>query len=269
MSDENTDKNPLSDENSDIEEKIIEGEVNVEKKSNSNSKIHGPSIMYGGIITAVIVLIFSFGGELIQPIETEIIEESIIKEEVNDQLTLDTFFANASPILGNSNAPLVLIEFGDYQCHFCNVYFQDTEHEIIKNYVDTGKVKILFKDFTIIGPDSVSASHIAHCASEQGKFWEYHNILYNNWNGENNGWASKQNLLKFANEIDLDMEKLIECDNENRYKSTIDSSNNDARILGLTGTPAFYIISNTDIQKLFGAQKYEVFEEVFESMLEN
>ena len=100
-------------------------------------------------------------------------------------------------------------------------------------------------------------------------FWEYHNILYNNWNGENNGWASKQNLLKFANEIDLDMEKLIECDNENRYKSTIDSSNNDARILGLTGTPAFYVISNTDIQKLFGAQKYEVFEEVFESMLEN
>ena len=65
------------------------------------------------------------------------------------------------------------------------------------------------------------------------------------------------------------MEKLIECDNENRYKSTIDSSNNDARILGLTGTPAFYVISNTDIQKLFGAQKYEVFEEVFESMLEN
>mgnify|MGYP006112193297 CR=1 FL=1 len=268
MPDENIDENSQSNENSDGEEKIITDEVEVEKKSNSNSKIHGPSIVYGGIITAVIVLIFSFGGELIQPIEKEIVEESIIEEESNDKLTLDTFFANTSPVLGNPNAPLVLIEFGDYQCHFCNVFFQDTEHEIIKNYVATGKVKILFKDFTIIGPDSVSASHIAHCAGEQGKFWEYHDILYNNWNGENNGWASKQNLLKFAKEIDLDMEQLIECDNENRYQTTIESSNNDARVLGLTGTPAFYIISNNDIQRLFGAQEYEIFEEVFESMLE-
>ena len=267
--DENLDKNTLSNENSDTEEKIIVDEVKVATKANSNSKIHGPSIVYGGTITAVIVLIFSFGGEFMQPVEKEITEEPIIKEERNEQLTLDTFFSNTSPALGNPNAPLILIEFGDYQCHFCNVYFQDTEHKIIKNYVDTGKVKILFKDFTIIGPDSVSASHIAHCAGEQGKFWEYHNILYNNWNGENNGWASKQNLLKFANEIDLDMEKLIECDNENRYRATIDSSNNDARVLGLTGTPAFYVISNTDIQRLFGAQKYEAFEEVFESMLKN
>jgi len=269
MSDENRDEGQSSDENTNYKENEIIEDHKIEKKSNASSKIHGPSIVYGASITAVIALIFVFGGEFFQPVEKEIIEEPISTQENNNELTLDTFFGNSSPVLGNPNAPLILVEFGDYQCHFCNVYFQDTEHKIIKNYVNTGKVKILFKDFTIIGPDSLSAAHIAHCAGEQGKFWEYHDILYNNWNGENNGWASKQNLLKFANEIDLDIEKLMDCDRNNKYKSIIDSSNNDARMLGITGTPAFFVLSNTDIQKLTGAQKYEVFEKVFETMLEN
>ena len=268
MSNENGDNEQLTDENLENEEEKISDEIKTEKKANTSSRIHGPSIVYGASITAVIVLVFAFGGDFIQPTEKEIIEEQIITQENNNELTLDTFFGNSSPLLGNPNAPIILVEFGDYQCHFCNVYFQDTEHEIIKNYVDTGKVKILFKDFIIIGPDSLSAAHIAHCAGEQGKFWEYHDILYNNWNGENNGWASKSNLIRFANEIDLDVGKLIECDNNNTYKSLIDSSNNDARMLGITGTPAFFIMSDTDIQKLTGAQKYEVFEKVFETMLE-
>ena len=88
MSDENPDKNTQSDENSDSEEKIIVDEVKVATKANSSSKIHGPSIVYGGTITAVIVLIFSFGGEFMQPVEKEIIEEPIIKEERDEQLTL-------------------------------------------------------------------------------------------------------------------------------------------------------------------------------------
>jgi protein-disulfide isomerase len=126
----------------------------------------------------------------------------------------------------------------------------------------------MFKDFTIIGPDSVSAAHTANCASEQKKFWEYHDVLYNNWNGENNGWASNDNLLIFANEIGLDINKLKECNDDGRYKSIIEASNDDARLLGLTGTPAFFIISNNDVQKIIGAQPYEVFENIFETMLE-
>ena len=94
------------------------------------------------------------------------------------------------------NAPITLVEFGDYQCHYCNVFFDTIEEDIIKNYVETGKVKIIFKDYNIIGSDSVKASHGAHCAGEQGLFWEYHDILYSNWTGENNGWASPS---KFSN----------------------------------------------------------------------
>ena len=71
----------------------------------------------------------------------------------------------------------------------------------MKNYVDAGKVKIIFKDFTIIGPDSLNAASASHCVNEEGKFWEYHDILYSNWTGETNGWISLDNLHNFAKQI--------------------------------------------------------------------
>ena len=83
-------------------------------------------------------------------------------------------------------------------------FFKILKNDIIKNYVETGKVKIIFKDYNIIGPDSINASHGAHCANEQGLFWEYHDILYSNWTGENNGWASQTNLALFAEEINVE-----------------------------------------------------------------
>ena len=239
------------------------------QKKDQDKIIHAPSLAIGAVISGICIVVIIFGVENIsdepqQLIETQLVEEEIIPPEI----TIETFFANASPLLGNPNAPITLVEFGDYQCHFCNVYFQDTEHKIVENFVNTGKVKILFKDFIIIGPDSASAAHFAHCAGEQDKFWEYHNILYNNWAGENNGWASNNNLIQFANEIGLDMNELKKCNNENRYKSLIESSNSDARSLGLTGTPAFFVITNSGAQKIHGAQTYDVFENVFETLLE-
>ena len=186
------------------------------------------------------------------------------------EITIGTFVENGSPVLGNPNASITLVEFGDYQCHYCNVFFQSIEKDIIKNYVETGKVKIIFKDYNIIGSDSVNASHGAHCANDQGLFWEYHDILYSNWTGENNGWASPENLTLFAEEINLDMDQCIKWMNEKPHSKTILTSNDDAKKLQLTGTPAFFVInSDGQVSKLFGAQPFEVFESVFNEILEN
>ena len=120
-----------------------------------------------------------------------------------------------------------------------------------------------------MGRISVNASHGAHCANEQGLFWEYHDILYSNWTGENNGWASSNNLKIFAEEINVDMNKWTQCMNEKPHSKTIMESNNDARSLELTGTPAFFVInSNGEVTKLFGAQPFEVFKKVFDEQLE-
>jgi protein-disulfide isomerase len=186
------------------------------------------------------------------------------------EITMETFVENGSTVYGDPNAPITLVEFGDYQCHYCNVFFETIEGDIITNYVETGKVKIIFKDYNIIGSDSVNASHGAHCAKDQGMFWEYHDILYSNWTGENNGWASPENLTLFAEEINLDMDKWVKCMDEKPHSKTILTSNEDAKKLQLTGTPAFFVISSDgQVSKLFGAQPFEVFERVFNEKLEN
>ena len=199
--------------------------------------------------------------------EPELVMEPIptIQESGPPKITETTFLENGSPILGNPDASVTLVEFGDYQCHFCNVFFHSTEEDIVKNYVETGKVRMIFKDYNIIGPDSVNASHGAHCANDQGLFWEYHDILYSNWTGENNGWASSENLAKFAQEIGLDMTEWSECMRKGIHSQTILASNQDAKSLELTGTPAFFVIGPDDkITRIFGAQPYEVFENIFE-----
>ena len=123
---------------------------------------------------------------------------------------------------------------------------------------------MIFKDFTIIGPDSINAAHGAHCANDQERFWDYHDILYNNWTGENNGWASSDNLLKFAQEINLDVNQWSECMIDSKYSQLIIDSSNDARSLEITGTPAFFVIGqDNEITKINGAQPYENFERIF------
>jgi protein-disulfide isomerase len=192
-----------------------------------------------------------------------------IQESGPARITDATFMENGSPVLGDPSAPITLVEFGDYQCYFCNQFFHNTEDELFKNYVETGKVKVIFKDYTIIGPDSVTAAHAAHCANDQESFWEYHDKLYNNWTGENNGWASSKNLLQFAKDLGLNIDDFSKCMLDSKHASIITNSNKDAKDLELTGTPAFFIIGPDDkITKIGGAQPYSVFEKIFDSELE-
>ena len=231
--------------------------------------IHGPSLVIGAGIASIAIFVVFLGFDGILNEKELIIEPAPKVQQVGPaKITIDTFVDNGSPILGNPNAPITLIEFGDYQCHFCNVFFHSTENDIMKKYVETGKVKMIFKDYNIIGPDSVNASHGAHCANDQGLFWEYHDILYSNWTGENNGWASSENLGKFAQEIGLDTDKWSECMLNGLHSQTILASNEDARSLELTGTPAFFVIGpDGKTTRLFGAQPFETFEKVFENEL--
>jgi len=233
--------------------------------------IHGPSLVIGAGISAIVLILVFFALEDIES-EKELTLETTptTQEDGPSKVTMTTFLENSSPILGDPNAPITLVEFGDYQCHFCNVFFHNTEEDIVENYIETGKVKMIFKDFTIIGPDSINASHGAHCANDQGLFWEYHDILYDNWTGENNGWASSENLLKFAQQTGLDVKKWSQCMINSEHSEIIAASNQDARTLGLTGTPSFFVIdSENNVTKLFGAQPYEQFKRIFDSSLKN
>ncbi len=255
----------------------IEGkEYSISEKQNTSKKsdkqtLHVPSLGIGAIIAGICIAGVFFGlGDFSESSEPLIEKQIVQQPQVPQQISIDTFIQNGSPVLGNAEAAITLVEFGDYQCHFCNVFYHNTEHEILENYVMAGKVNVIFKDYTIIGQDSINAAHAAHCAGEQGKFWQYHNTLYDNWKGENTGWISQENLVKFAQKIELEIDSFIECNTEGRYQQIISASNTDAQTLGITGTPAFYVISmnSGQVQQLKGAQPYEVFEKIFNSMLE-
>lgn len=181
--------------------------------------------------------------------------------------TLNLLTDNASPTLGSNNAPITMIEFGDYQDFYSNQFYHNAEPDIVKNYINTGKVKMVFKDFVIIGQDSVNAAHAAHCAQEQNKFWQYHDTLYNNWKGENTGWASSNDLLRFAKDIGLDTGKFSQCMSESTYLTVVQGSLSNAKDLGLTATPNFFIIfPDHSITKVVGAQPFQVFDNIFKSV---
>ena len=237
-------------------------------------KVHLPSIGIGiGAIVTVIVVVSLFGHGISNPMAStteqgNTLDKTVLQNNPSPKDTLSLLIDNTSPVLGSNDAPITMIEFGDYQCFFCNKFYHTIEPDVVKNYVDTGKVRMVFKDFVIIGQDSVNAAHAAHCAQEQGKFWEYHDALYNNWNGENTGWASSVNLLKFAKDVGLNDTQFEQCMAQSKYISTVQGSLSDAKGLGLTGTPDFFIIApDKSITKIEGAQPFEVFDELFKSKL--
>lgn len=210
--------------------------------------IHLPSLGIGATIAVIFILgaflIFDFDVSKDEdPSENNNTTDNPQQTTGNDsKIELSLFSAKDTSLLGSPDATVTLVEFGDYQCFYCNRFFHNTELGIVKNYIDAGKVKMIFRDFTIIGPDSINAAHASHCANEEGKFWEYHDVLYNHWTGENNGWASSDNLLEFAKQIGLDEVAFRECMLDGRYSSVIEQSNSDAKTLGITGTPAFFVI---------------------------
>ena len=236
----------------------------------SKLTIHWSSFGIGAGIAIACVFCGVLMTNMINDESAQNLDEIIINEiSPTKKPTLSTFTDNASPVLGNVNAPLTMIEFGDYQCTYCKKFFSETEGSIIENYVKTGKVKILFKDFIVVGGDSANAANAVHCANDQKMFWSYHSILYNNWDGEDTGWASFERLHEFANTLELDMDEFSKCMSESKWEELINSSQTDGRIIGVTATPTFFIIDQSNnILKITGAQPYAVFEEVFDSLLE-
>ncbi len=244
----------------------------IKKNLKETRYLHMPSIALGaGIAISCLVLGIFLGNFIDEKDSQPLVESPTITniEEWQNAQKLAALVENGSPTLGNIDAPLTLVEFGDYQCSFCKRHFVQTHDLIMKNYVATGNVKILFKDMIVTpGEDSIHAAHAAHCAKDQGMFWKYHYMLYNNWKGENTGWVTDDSLNKFASNIDLDVNEFSKCMSEKKWMNLISASVEDANTMGITGTPSFFLIgSENEIIKIHGAQPYDTFKRTIDSML--
>jgi protein-disulfide isomerase len=144
-------------------------------------------------------------------------------------------------VLGDQNAPVTVIEYGDFQCPFCGKFFKDTGSTLREKYVKTGKVKLIYRDFAFLGDESLWAANAARCAGEQGKFWQYHDYLYSNQAGENQGAFSKSNLKGFAAALGLEKEKFNSCLDSEKYTAAIQKETKEGGDAGVSGTPASFI----------------------------
>ncbi len=176
--------------------------------------------------------------------------------------------AMASPILGDPSAPVTIIEFGDYQCHQCFNWYHKTKPTIYENYIQTGKVNLVFVDLAFLGRDSQKAAQATYCAEEQGKFWEYHDLLYQSQEGIDDGWANSERLKAFAFSLGLDPELFNSCLDSGKFSKRVQYNVGEAKKHGANATPTFIVVgSDGSQQKLVGAQPYAVFKNVIDSMI--
>lgn len=175
------------------------------------------------------------------------------------------------PTLGNSSAKVLMVEFADYQCPFCEQFFQSTFPQIKKDYIDTGKVKFAYRDFPFLGhPDtdtagdeSTNASNAARCANAQGKFWEYHDYLFSHQGQEDSGAFSKDNLKKFASDLGLDTAKFNQCVDSDQFVTAAQNDASAARGYGVNSTPTLFVNG----EMVVGAQPYSEFKAAIDRAL--
>lgn len=166
--------------------------------------------------------------------------------------------------MGDPNAPVKIIEYADFQCPFCLRYWQETELQIINMYVTTGKVYYEYRSVgAFIGPESASAAEAAYCAGDQGKFWEYHDILYSNWTGENAGDFTPDKLHQYAAAAGLDPNKFDDCLSRGSHTSQVQQDVTSAKADGVQATPCFLINGRL----IEGAQPFDIMQQSIESAL--
>ena len=190
----------------------------------------------------------------------------MIDSNGSKKLTSSKLIENGSPIMGNPDAKITILEWGDYQCTFCYKFHQNTLNIINENFIKTGKVKIIFKDFPLNGPDSKLAAEASYCAHDQKKYWEYHDQLYENWAGERTGWITRESLSKFAELINLDIIEFNKCLDDSKYENKVNLMYEFGNEIGIDATPSFLVFNDEKIIKIRGNQPLEVFLKTFDAL---
>mgnify|MGYP001196083369 FL=1 len=171
-----------------------------------------------------------------------------------------------STMLGNPNAKITIVEFGDYQCTFCYKFHDETMKKINQEYIKTANVNFIYKDFPLNGEQSILASEASYCAQKQNKFWEYHDTLYNNWGGENTGWITENVLQGFARDVGLNLDEFSQCLENSEYRQKVLDNEQFAREIGINATPSFLIFNDSELYRIIGAQPFDKFEQAFEEL---
>jgi protein-disulfide isomerase len=174
------------------------------------------------------------------------------------------------PSEGDSAANVAIIEYGDFECPACGMYWKEVYPQIEANYLRTGKIKYFFRDLPLtMHPHAIPAARLAHCAGEQGKFWEMHDSLF-----QNQAALKKEDISARARDLGLDVATLNQCFASAKYSDDIVKSVSEAQGMGIVGTPTFYlgvVDPKTGVmtvkRTISGAYPYLVFKSYLDELL--
>lgn len=166
---------------------------------------------------------------------------------------------------GAVDAPVVVIEYSDFQCPYCKQFADGAGRRLKEDYVDQGKVRFVYRHFAFIGNESIWAAEASECANEQGRFWDYHDKLWAEQAGENQGAFGKDSLKRFAAELGLDTGQFDECFDSGRYSSRVREEISEAQRRRITSTPSLLV----DGRLIPNGSSYAVLQAAVESALSN
>lgn len=167
------------------------------------------------------------------------------------------------PFVGDEDAPVTITEFSDYLCGYCQLFFNETEELLFKNYVETGKVKFVYRDFLLGYSGDYEAAMVAECARDQDGdegFFKMHDYIFQT---VHEGFDLEK-YVSFADQMGLDGDELRECVTDEDFKDEINKDVDYGHKLGIRGTPGFFI---NDTFAPGGAMPYEEFERLIEAEL--
>ena len=217
-----------------------------------------------GVAGAAIVLV-----TLVVVFATSYMSDFETTETPNTEYESQAVELKDAPVLGSKTATVTIVEVGDYQCHMCKLWFEETRPLIIENYIETGKANLVFVDMPFLGSDSTPASEATYCADDQGKYWEYHSMLFTYQQEIDDGWASASRLQAIAFNLGLDIEQFDKCMKTDDHRAHVNfNMQMSKKQFGANSTPTFVIVGPSgEAQKIIGAHPYSTFENVIDSML--
>ncbi len=232
------------------------------------------------ILTAVVFFIIGYGvawfsfntaSNAMQEVVRDVVSEALAEANLNgggaaaaaQPTALPAVVENVSvdddPSIGAEDAPVVIVEFSDYRCPYCQRFQEQTLNPLLEQYA--GQIRLVYRDFPVVGGGAVGrlAAEAAECADDQGKYWEYHDALFANQQD-----LSEEALIRYAGELDLDVEVFTACLQNDTHAEEVQNDYLDGFNYGVSGTPTFFING----RRLVGAQPLAAFQQVIEEALQ-
>jgi protein-disulfide isomerase len=287
-------ENNSTEENIENENNLTEENIENENPSNiqeiSTDNIQYKKSASTGMIVALVAVVAVaafFAGSYFSNLDSDTITQSELNDAISKleskigsvqqapsqppqpvKISLDN-----DPIRGDPNAPITIVEFSDFQCPFCARFHVQTLPLLLEEYIDAGKVNLVYRDFPIqsIHPNALPAAVAAECANEQGKYWEYHDTLFE----KQSGWSrldsntALSTFSQYATDIDLEQQQFDSCLGSGKYLEEVQGDLSDGRDYDITGTPGFFI-GNEEIGfvKINGAQPFDSFQRIIDAQLD-